>query len=185
MSYQLADFTSQIDLAVRRYPAYANRTAELNTIAGLTATDPTRHDKTIETAPVGLQSGLASNSPFTNAVLEVINRGKAGNLTPLAMGNAITAELSKIFPPVNTSAPVVSGTGTVGSTLSCDLGNWTYVPTSFAYQWLRSGTTVIPGATTATHVLVAADSGQGVSCRLTATNAAGSTPVTSNSIAVA
>jgi hypothetical protein len=184
MSYQIADFTSQVDLLVRRYPAYANRAAELNAIASLTATDPTRHDKTIETAPVGLQPGNAANSPFTNAVLEAINRGKAGNLTPLAMGNAITGELSKIFPPAMTSAPVVSGTGTVGQTLTTTVGNWTYVPTSYAYQWLRGGNTPI-GSGAATYVLQAGDSGANVSCRVTATNAAGSTAAVSNAIAVA
>jgi len=128
---------------------------------------------------------MIGTTHFTNAVLEVINRGKGGNLRPLDMGNAITAELSEIFAPVNTSPPVISGTATVGSTLTSTVGNWTYVPTSYAYQWLRGGTTMIPGATAATYVLQAADSGQSISMRLTATNAAGSTPIVSNAIAVA
>jgi hypothetical protein len=185
MSYQLADFISQVQWVAGVHYANPNRAAELNAIAAALATDPTTHDTTIQTPPAGLQPGNVANSHFTNAVLEIVNRGKGGNLRPLDMGNAITAELSEIFAPVNTSPPIVSGTGTVGQTLTTTVGNWTYVPTSYAYQWLRAGTTMIAGATASTYVLAAADSGQNISCRVTATNAAGSTPIVSNAIAVA
>jgi hypothetical protein len=185
MSYQLADFISQVQWISGVHYANPNRATELNAIAAALATDPTTHDATIETPPVGLQPGNVANTHFTNAVLEVVNRGKGGNLRPVDMGNAITAELSEIFAPVNTSPPVISGTATVGSTLTSTVGNWTYVPTSYAYQWLRGGTTMIAGATASTYTLAAADSGQNISMRLTATNAAGSTPIVSNAIAVA
>jgi hypothetical protein len=184
MSYQLADFVSQVQWIARVHYANPNRAAELNAIAAALATDPTTHDATIETAPAGLQPGNAANSHFTNGVLDIVNRGKGGNLRPVDMGNAITGELSQIFPPVMTSAPAVTGTGTVGQTLSCTQGNWTYAPTSYAYQWLRSGVNIF-NATAATYVLAALDSGASVSCRVTATNAAGSTGATSNAIAVA
>ena len=36
-------------------------------------------------------------------------------------------------PPVNVDVPHVSGTGTVGSTLNCTMGNWQNEPTSYAY----------------------------------------------------
>jgi hypothetical protein len=85
--------------------------------------------------------------------------------------------------PLNTTAPVVTGTGTVGQTLSCTQGVWTNSPTGYAYQWLRNGTN-IAGATAATRVLAAVDAGTNVSCRVTATNAGGSTPAVSNAIAV-
>jgi hypothetical protein len=186
MSYQLADFTSQVAQAVKTDKWYSgDRAAELNAIAALLATDPTRHDSTMETPPAGLIPGQASNTPFTNKVLAVINRGKGGNLLPLDMGNAITSELSKVFAPVQTSPPVISGTGTVGQTLSSTVGNWTYAPTSYTYQW-RRGATNIAGATTSTYVLQAADSGTSITMQLTAHNAAGSTLATlSNAIAVA
>ena len=85
--------------------------------------------------------------------------------------------------PANTVAPAVSGTATVGSTLSCSTGTWTNSPTGYTYQWLRGGTN-ISGATSASYVLVAADGGTSVSCRVTATNAAGNTSVASNALAV-
>ena len=184
MSYQVADFASQIALNAAIHHYYTNRATELNAIATALNTDATKGDTTLKAAPTGLKPGHRLNSRFTNDMLLVVNAGRGGNLTPLQMSNAITAELSKVLAPVNTTAPAVTGTATVGSTLSCTQGNWSYAPTSYAYQW-RRGAVNIAGATTATHVLVAADSGTNVSCLVTATNAAGSTPVLSNAVAVA
>jgi hypothetical protein len=88
-------------------------------------------------------------------------------------------------PPTVIDTPHVTGTGVVGNVLSCTMGNWNGAPSSYAYQWLRNGTT-IAGATASTYTLVAADSGTNVSCRVIATNAAGpSSPSVSNAIAVA
>ncbi len=99
------------------------------------------------------------------------------------MGTAITNALSQILPPVNTTAPVASGTGSVGSNLTTTNGVWNYSPTSYTYQWLRGGIP-ITGGTSATYALVGADSGTNVSCRVTAINPAGSANATSNAIAV-
>jgi hypothetical protein len=185
MSFKIQDFTDQILLVSLIHKWYPSRATELNSIAAALASDTATRSTELTAAVLGLRPGHASHTRFTNDVLLIVNAGKAGNLTPVAMGNAITAELSKIFAPVNTSAPAISGTGTVGQTLSCTQGNWTYVPTSYAYQW-RRGAANIAGATAATHVLVAADSGTSLTCQVTATNAAGSTlaPL-SNAIACA
>lgn len=87
--------------------------------------------------------------------------------------------------PVVSTAPVASGTGTVGQTLSCTTGVWTPAgkPFVYAYQWLRAGV-AIAGATTSTHLLVAADSAKNLSCAVTATNSEGAATATSNAIAV-
>jgi hypothetical protein len=186
MSYQLPDFVDQVALEARKFKYYpGDRAAELNAIASALATDPTKHDATIAAAPAGLRPGAAANKNFTNAVLLVINRGKGGNLLPLDMGNAITGELSKIFVPLNTSPPVISGTATVGSTLSSTNGNWTYVPQSYTRQWRRGGVN-IGGATAATYLLQPADSGTTITMQLVAHNAAGaSAPIVSNGLAIA
>jgi hypothetical protein len=185
MSMKIADFSSQITLTARIHKWNTNRAAELNTIASALATDPTTHDKTMQSTPPGLRPGHYLNSRFTNDILLIVNAGKAGNLTPLAMGNAITAGLANEIPPVNTTVPALSGTGTVGQVLTVTNGNWTYTPTSYTYVW-RRGATTIGGAAASTYTLVAADSGTTITCVVTARNPAGATAAPpSNGIACA
>lgn len=184
MSYQIADFSSQVALNAMIHHAYPNRAAELNAIATALGSDTSTHDTTITTAPAGLQPGNPANSRFTNDILLVVNAGKGGNLSNAAMAAAITAGLGAIFPPVNTVPPQVTGTPTVGSQLICANGTWSPTPTSFTRQWLRNGAN-IAGATTPNYVLVAADSGTNVSCAVTGINAAGSATANSNAVAVA
>ena len=86
--------------------------------------------------------------------------------------------------PVNTAAPVISGGNTLGSTLTSTTGTWTNSPTSYAYQWNRNGSP-IPSATSSTYILVGADNASAITCVVTATNAAGSSSATSNTITVA
>lgn len=82
-----------------------------------------------------------------------------------------TGVIASPLHPVNTAAPVVSGTATNGSTLSCTQGTWTVEgPVTYAYQWLRSGVAA-SGANAPTLVLTAAHVGGTMSCRVTATNA--------------
>jgi hypothetical protein len=182
MTFQVADFAGQVRLNAMIHAPNPNRAAELNAIATALGTDPTTHDTTLQTAPAGLRPGNAANTKFTNDILAVVNAGKGGNLTNAQMAAAITAGLSNELPPVNTAAPVASGTGTVGLTLTCTQGTWTYGQT-YAYAWLRDGTPVTNGAAS-TYVLVAADSTHTLTCRVTATNPAGSTSMISNGIAV-
>ena len=63
--------------------------------------------------------------------------------------------------------PKVTGTATVGSTLSVSTGTWSPKPSSFAYQWYRNGT-AISGAKTATYKLISADAGTDVKVKVTA-----------------
>ena len=86
-------------------------------------------------------------------------------------------------PPTGGASPVVTGTPTVGSTLACSQGTWFNSPTSYAYQWLRDGAN-IAGATASTYVVVSGDLGHSISCTVTATNAFGSTPATSNAVLI-
>jgi hypothetical protein len=88
-------------------------------------------------------------------------------------------------PPVNTVAPVISGTQVVGSSLSCTTGTWTGTPTiTYAYQWYR-GATLISGATSSSYTLVQADAGNtsNITCQVTATNGIGNATATSNTSA--
>ena len=96
--------------------------------------------------------------------------------------------------PDNTQEPRVSGSATVGSTLSASQGSWNGSPTSYAYQWVRcprdgglpSGAdcAAIGGATTAKYVVASADVDRRLRVRVTASNADGSKTVASNATAV-
>jgi hypothetical protein len=187
MTFQIADFQGQVTLNAAIHHAYPNVAAELGAIATALGSDTNNYDTTIQTPPAALMPGLPSHSHFTNDILLNVNAGRGGNLTNAQMAtalNAVASSLPASAAPANTTAPVASGTGTVGQTLSVTNGVWTNAPTGYAYQWLRGGAT-IAGATAATYVLVAADSGQNVSGQVAATNAAGTTQATSNAIAVA
>jgi hypothetical protein len=79
--------------------------------------------------------------------------------------------------PVNSVLPAITGTKTVGQTLTCSSGTWSKSP-SFAYQWRRDGN-AISGATASTRLLAAGDAGALMSCTVTATNAGVSAVATS------
>jgi hypothetical protein len=86
--------------------------------------------------------------------------------------------------PVNTAVPVASGTAVAGQTLSCSTGSWTGSPTPiYTYAWLRDGV-ALPGATASTYVIQTADIGNGLTCRVTATNRNGSAAAISNTLIV-
>lgn len=81
--------------------------------------------------------------------------------------------------PVNTVLPAITGTATVGQTLTASTGTWTGDPTiTYTRQWLRDGSP-IAGATASTYVLVSADQTRKVSVTVTATNSLGSASATS------
>lgn len=185
MTFQIADFAGQVRLNAMIHHAYPNVAAELTAIATALGSDPTTHDTTIQTAPAALLPGNPANSRFTNDILLVVNAGKAGNLSNAAMAAAINAGIASEVPPLNTVAPVVSGTGTVGQNLTTTNGTWTNSPSSYIYNWRRNGVG-IPGANGAVYALVGADSGTNVSSVVQAINAAGGgiAVASSNAIAV-
>src|SRR5207302_1379876 len=110
-------------------------------------------------------------------------------------GPATSAATSAVLPatpppPVNTSAPTITGTAQQGQTLTEAHGSWTNEPTSYAYQWQQcdsAGDDCLPitGATSQTYVPVAADVGHTIRVQETASNAGGSSsPATSVQTAV-
>ena len=86
--------------------------------------------------------------------------------------------------PVNTVAPVISGTTTLGSVLTTTNGTWTAKPAAtYTYQWKRNGLD-IDGATNSTYTLVNEDGASNIFCKVTATNEFGFTSVNSNTLAI-
>lgn len=78
--------------------------------------------------------------------------------------------------PVNEVAPGLNGVSGLGEVLTCDGGLWAFDPDhgspEYSFQWLRGGIS-IPGAMGQTYTQVAADSGQELSCLVTASQAIG------------
>ena len=97
----------------------------------------------------------------------------------ITIGGAITVQPEII--PVNTVAPIVTGTASFGSTLSTTNGTWTNTDT-YTYQWQRTGTN-ISSATSSTYTLVQADIGNAIRCVVTGTNSYGNSSANSNATA--
>lgn len=103
----------------------------------------------------------------------------------LESAEAITATIG----PYNTVAPAVTGTTTVGQTLTTTNGTWAGDATiTYARQWEESSSndplstlwTAISGATGTTRVLASGQLGKYIRCKVTATNSVGSTVAYSN-----
>jgi hypothetical protein len=111
--------------------------------------------------------------------VEVSAHNATGTSTPVPSATTVT-----VTPvPAASAAPALSGVAAVHKQLSTTNGTWNSA-TSFAYAWLRcaaNGTncSVIPGATTAAYVVVAADAGHRLEARVSATNVAGTTAAVS------
>ncbi len=101
----------------------------------------------------------------------------------------ICAALAGCATPVNTAAPVISGTAQAGQTLSASQGAWSGSPTSYTYAWSRctsAGTScmAITGASGATYAVDATDVNSTLRVAVTAANAGGSGMSTSSPTAV-
>jgi hypothetical protein len=102
----------------------------------------------------------------------------AVSLFVLALMVGVGSAASKAA-PVNTAPPTISGTPTVGQTLTASDGTWSNSPTSYAHQWLRcngggNSCVSVANGTQKTYTLVGADAGHTMRVRVTATNADGS-----------
>ncbi|HEY1688721.1 MAG TPA: hypothetical protein VGF95_07625 [Solirubrobacteraceae bacterium] len=82
-------------------------------------------------------------------------------------------------PPASAAAPVVTGTGLVGETLTCTNSTWTGAPSEFEYQWLRDGVPIsgarLPRTTASSfeYKLQSEDEKVAVQCEVTAAGAGG------------
>ena len=88
-------------------------------------------------------------------------------------------------PPVNTTAPTLTGTAQDGQTLGLNVGTWTGIATiTYTYQWQLSTDggltwTDIPGATATTYTPPAGTAGKQARVLVTGTNLDGSSQVAS------
>lgn len=83
------------------------------------------------------------------------------------------------LPPSNTALPVISGVPTLNEILAATIGGWDGDPTSFEFQWNRSGVP-ISGADEQTYRIVDADVTDTITVTVTAINAIDSASATSS-----
>jgi hypothetical protein len=100
-----------------------------------------------------------------------------------AVSNATAVVVAQAGPP-NTAPPTISGTATVGSTLTANPGTWTGSSITFTYQWRQcdasgANCTSITGATASTYVIANGDVGHTIRVAVTGTDATGPNTVTS------
>jgi hypothetical protein len=114
----------------------------------------------------------------TASILTLIAAGAVAALVVAGLSQAAS-------PPVNTSAPTISGTTTVGQTLTADVGKWNgATPITYTYAWRRCDTngnscSTISGSNSKTYVLKSVDAGNTLRVRVTAKNTDGSNSATS------
>ncbi|MSV60178.1 MAG: hypothetical protein F2901_02270, partial [Actinobacteria bacterium] len=109
------------------------------------------------------------------------------NLTATTTGSLLNDQdqltksitIGGVFPPVNSTVPLVTGTNRAGMTLTASTnGSWTNSPTSYTYQWMSSATsngiyTNISGATASTYELGASDVDRYIRLSVVASNGSG------------
>ncbi|SMH50526.1 Serine protease, subtilisin family [Rathayibacter oskolensis] len=100
------------------------------------------------------------------ADLTVSVTGSRPGLSPLTR----TSAPALVRPGVMTltPTPVVSGTASVGATLTATPGTWD-AGTTLSYEWKRNGSTAIAGATGKTYAVKEADAGSTLTVSVTAT----------------
>jgi hypothetical protein len=101
-------------------------------------------------------------------------------LRALQIANAVANRMT----PIPLTIPQISGTPTVGQTLTVSPPSWTGTPTTITVQWTRGGTP-ISGATGNTYALVSADASGTIGVSITATNSIGNTTVLAPTVTVA
>ncbi len=137
----------------------------------------------------GTAIGGATSRTFTITAAQVAKQLTC-EVTGTNLGGSDTATSAPVsVPPIqvapaNATPPAVTGTPSVGKALTCTPGSWTGAPApTLAYQWLRDGEPVV-GATGLAYTVVHDDLGKTLTCRETATNAAGSAAATSAGLAI-
>ncbi len=115
-------------------------------------------------------SHLLAPADLGRAISVTVTGTKEGWTSATVDSNTLTATVGDAI--VATAQPRVTGTPTLGQTLSATPGTWgTGETPAFGYQWLRDGAT-ISGADRASYVVTPADLGRELSLRVTATRTA-------------
>jgi hypothetical protein len=164
---------------------------------GFTVTgDQTNVDPQLNTLGNATSGNGFTDVETVKATSPVIDAGNPNGCTD-ALGNALSTDqvanprgtpcdigaFETSLPPVLVSGPAVTGTPQSGQLLACSGANFSGLPFTLTYAWLRNGT-AIAGATSQTYTPDGPDIGQAVACAVTATNVDGRLTATSNAVTV-
>jgi len=106
-------------------------------------------DQNTYVVPAGVEGDTISCEVTANNGIPPTDSAESNGLVIVAM-----------LPPVNTVAPVLSGTPEPDEVLTCTDGTWTGEPTIiFTYAWYKAPSTVIGGETANTYTVLAGDVG--------------------------
>ena len=143
-------------------------------VLGQSAIDPAIVDLGDETGRASVAVTIPTATPAGTLMLTVA--------VPQT-GTAIDVPLTITVPAITSvTAPVISGTATVGRILTASPGTWSVTSPTLAYRWNRAGAP-IDEATAATYTPVAADAGRAITVTVTA-SAPGTTPGVATSAAI-
>jgi DNA-binding beta-propeller fold protein YncE len=131
----------------------------------------------------------ANNAGATISFANLDGSGGGGQLSTSGASQSGSDFPALLKVPAGAGVPAISGGGRVGEQLTCSQGSWAAdllgsflfrAPRSFAYQWQLDGLDIL----TATQTTHTPSSPGDYSCRVTATNHAGSTSQTAAALTV-
>lgn len=173
---------SQGDLtnALRSYDA-------ISALVSNTSTNLNAVNSSATASLVSVQGAVSAISSVAN-VTSLIDTSSITGLTTSVSNGAVNAFSSSVTSALNEPAPecitipTISGTISVGQTISTDGGTWSANTQELTYQW-QSGGSDIAGATNQTYKIAASDAGQVIRVGVTATNQLNATTVYSSNTA--
>lgn len=137
--------------------------------ANLKGLDPTSASVAYQWLKAGVAISGATHSTYTPVAADVgasISVKATGSLSDYLSNSVTSAPVLVAAGVMKAATPTITGSPTVGKTLTAVPGAWSPSGVKLSYQWLRNGA-AISGATSSKYTLAAVDGWQSVSVKVT------------------